>query len=74
CPSTENGVDRFACPTADAYGRFLCIDDQHICNGYTDCPRGEDEDTMSCMFYKSTKAHLDVLADYLLQWARGRHF
>ncbi|KAH9402274.1 Protein dispatched 1 [Tyrophagus putrescentiae] len=53
CPSTENGVDRFACPTADAYGRFLCIDDQHICNGYTDCPRGEDEDTMSCMFYKS---------------------
>nr|XP_027194960.1 putative uncharacterized protein DDB_G0286901 [Dermatophagoides pteronyssinus] len=72
CPSSENGMDRFACPTRDELGRFLCIDDQHICDGYFDCPHGEDEERLSCMFYKSTKAHLDVLADYLLQWARGQ--
>ncbi|KAJ6215431.1 hypothetical protein RDWZM_009931, partial [Blomia tropicalis] len=53
CPSSDSGIDRFACPSPDIYGRFLCIDDQHICNGYMDCPKGEDEDTMSCMFYKS---------------------
>ncbi|KAI2802489.1 hypothetical protein BLOT_009945 [Blomia tropicalis] len=55
CPSSDSGIDRFACPSPDIYGRFLCIDDQHICNGYMDCPKGEDEDTMSCMFYKSHK-------------------
>ena len=53
CPSSENGMDRFACPTRDELGRFLCIDDQHICDGYFDCPHGEDEERLSCMFYKS---------------------
>ncbi|KPM07756.1 hypothetical protein QR98_0062560 [Sarcoptes scabiei] len=65
-------MDRFSCPSRDNYGRFLCIDDQHICDGYFDCPLGEDEERINCMFYKSTKAHLDLLADYLLQWARGQ--
>lgn len=46
-------MDRFACPTMDGYGRYLCIDDQHICDGTRDCPKGEDEDPKSCMFYKS---------------------
>ncbi|CAH0770019.1 unnamed protein product [Bemisia tabaci] len=72
CPPSEDGMERFACPTPDRMGRYRCIDDHVLCDGFIDCPTGEDEDRQSCMFYKTTKAHLDVLADALLRWARGR--
>ncbi|XP_045465891.1 uncharacterized protein LOC123674835 [Harmonia axyridis] len=72
CPPAADGMDRFACPTPDRQGRYHCIDDHVLCDGFIDCPTGEDEDRQACMFYKTTKAHLDVLADALLQWARGR--
>lgn len=141
CPSSEDGMERFACPTPDRMGRYRCIDDHVLCDGFIDCPTGEDEDRQACMFYKTvsawkfhtshiqgrtfrlfslydrtfrllfsqffmtyttakgikidvnyfrlrkkkevhldknirplfqTKAHLDVLADALLRWVRGR--
>uniref|UniRef100_A0A1B0BUD9 Uncharacterized protein n=1 Tax=Glossina palpalis gambiensis TaxID=67801 RepID=A0A1B0BUD9_9MUSC len=72
CPTAMDGMERFACPTPDVQGRYRCIDDHVLCDGFIDCPEGEDEDRRSCMFYKTTKAHLDVLADALLRWARGR--
>ncbi|KAI8120014.1 hypothetical protein FF38_04230 [Lucilia cuprina] len=72
CPTAMDGMERFACPTPDLQGRYRCIDDHVLCDGFLDCPEGEDEDRRSCMFYKTTKAHLDVLADALLRWARGR--
>ncbi|XP_012225562.1 uncharacterized protein jeb [Linepithema humile] len=72
CPVSEDGMERFACPTADRMGRFHCIDDHVLCDGFLDCPTGEDEDRQACLFYKTTKAHLDVLADAILRWARGR--
>jgi len=72
CPPAEDGMERFACPTPDRMGRYRCIDDHVLCDGFIDCPNAEDEDRMACMFYKTTKAHLDVLADALLRWARGR--
>ncbi|XP_049782520.1 uncharacterized protein LOC126184195 [Schistocerca cancellata] len=72
CPPAEDGMERFACPTPDRMGRYRCIDDHVLCDGFIDCPSGEDEDRQACMFYKTTKAHLDVLADALLRWARGR--
>ncbi|XP_063993865.1 uncharacterized protein Jeb [Diachasmimorpha longicaudata] len=72
CPSSEDGMERFACPTPDRMGRYRCIDDHVLCDGFIDCPNGEDEDRQACMFYKTTKAHLDVLADALLRWVRGR--
>ncbi|TDG51111.1 hypothetical protein AWZ03_002474 [Drosophila navojoa] len=72
CPTAMDGMERFACPTPDLQGRYRCIDDHVLCDGFIDCPEGEDEDRRSCMFYKTTKAHLDVLADALLRWARGR--
>lgn len=73
CPPAEDGTERFACPSADRMGRYRCIDDHVLCDGFIDCPNAEDEDRMSCMFYKTTKAHLDVLAEALLRWARGRY-
>ncbi|KAI1294596.1 hypothetical protein HDE_05810 [Halotydeus destructor] len=73
CPPAEDGMERFACPSPDPIGRYRCIEDHALCDGFVDCPNGADEDRMSCMFYKTTKAHLDVLADALLRWARGRY-
>ncbi|KAL4098776.1 hypothetical protein QTP88_023314 [Uroleucon formosanum] len=72
CPPTEDGFERFACPTPDKEGRFRCIDDHVLCDGFIDCPNGDDEDRKNCFFFKTTKAHLDILADALLRWARGR--
>ncbi|KAL7304174.1 hypothetical protein TKK_0003472 [Trichogramma kaykai] len=69
---SDDGMERFACPTADEKGRYRCIDDHVLCDGFLDCPGSEDEDRHACLFYKTTKAHLDVLADALLRWARGR--
>ncbi|CAL1265651.1 unnamed protein product [Larinioides sclopetarius] len=73
CAPSDDGLERFACPTPDRMGRYRCIDDHMLCDGFIDCAAAEDEDRMSCMFYKTTKAHLDVLADALLRWARGRY-
>uniref|UniRef100_W8BHH9 Uncharacterized protein n=2 Tax=Ceratitis capitata TaxID=7213 RepID=W8BHH9_CERCA len=72
CPTAMDGMERFACPTPDLQGRYRCIDDHVLCDGFIDCPEGEDEDRKSCMFHKTDKAHIDVLADALLRWARGR--
>ncbi|KAL1455046.1 hypothetical protein WDU94_009167 [Cyamophila willieti] len=46
-------MERFACPTPDHMGRYRCIDDHVLCDGFIDCPTGEDEDRQNCMFYKT---------------------
>lgn len=53
CPVSEDGMERVACPTADRMGRYHCIDDHVLCDGFVDCPTGEDEDRQTCMFYKT---------------------
>lgn len=64
CPLSDDGMERFACPTADRMGRYRCIDDHVLCDGFIDCPGGEDEDRQACMFYKtvSTRRALCALA------------
>ncbi|KAL0830639.1 hypothetical protein ABMA28_002780 [Loxostege sticticalis] len=57
CPPAADGMERFACPTPDRQGRYRCIDDHVLCDGFIDCPSGEDEDRQACMFYK-TRAFL----------------
>lgn len=52
CNNTEEGFERFACPTPDNLGRYRCIEDRLFCDGYYDCPGGEDEERVSCMYYK----------------------
>lgn len=53
CPPAADGMERFACPTPDRQGRYRCIDDHVLCDGFIDCPNGEDEDRQACMFYKT---------------------
>lgn len=53
CPPAEDGMERFACPNPDHMGRYHCIDDHVLCDGFIDCPNGEDEDRQACMFYKT---------------------
>ncbi|UXI21945.1 hypothetical protein NH340_JMT07888 [Sarcoptes scabiei] len=65
CPSSENGMDRFSCPSRDNYGRFLCIDDQHICDGYFDCPLGEDEERIN---YQSSSRFVSRLSSTMGPW------
>lgn len=35
-----DGMERFACPTPDRQGRYRCIDDHVLCDGFVDCPEG----------------------------------
>lgn len=60
CPLSDDGMERFACPTADPLGRYRCIDDHVLCDGFIDCPGAEDEDRQACMFYKTVSAHSSV--------------
>lgn len=53
CPPAMDGMERFACPTPDRQGRYRCIDDHVLCDGFIDCPEGEDEERQACMFYKT---------------------
>lgn len=51
-------MERFACPTPDRQGRYRCIDDHVLCDGFIDCPEGADEDRQACMFYKTVSKSL----------------
>lgn len=53
CPPAMDGMERFACPSPDRQGRYRCIDDHVLCDGFIDCPGREDEDRQACMFYKT---------------------
>lgn len=55
-------MERFACPTPDIVGRYRCIDDHVLCDGFIDCPGGEDEDGQACMFYKTVRKATVILS------------
>lgn len=56
CPPSDDDMDSFACPSPDSLGRFRCIGSHALCDGFHDCPKGEDEDRKSCLFYKSVSS------------------
>ncbi|GFY27080.1 uncharacterized protein TNCV_2067011 [Trichonephila clavipes] len=62
CAPSDDGLERFACPTPDRMGRYRCIDDHMLCDGFIDCAAAEDEDRMSCMFYKTVAKSATISA------------
>lgn len=59
-----DGMERFACPSPDRQGRYRCIDDHVLCDGFIDCPEGEDEERQACMFYKTVRTNLLIYWEY----------
>ena len=57
CPASPDHTERFACPRPDRRGRFRCIDDRSLCDGFYDCPGKEDESPEQCLFYKTVSRH-----------------
>ena len=55
CPRSPDHMERFACPRPDRRGRFRCIDDRALCDGFYDCPDKEDENPDHCLFYKTVR-------------------
>jgi hypothetical protein len=53
CPRSSDRMERFACPSPDFRGRYRCIDDRALCDGFFDCPGREDESPEQCLFYKT---------------------
>ena len=50
-------MERFACPSPDFRGRYRCIDDRSLCDGFFDCPSREDENPEMCLFYKTVSCY-----------------
>ena len=60
CPRSNDRMERFACPSPDFRGRFRCIDDRSLCDGFFDCPGREDENPDQCLFYKTVSSAVDA--------------
>jgi len=67
CPPADDGMERFACPTPDNLGRYRCVDDHVLCDGFVDCPGREDEDRQACMFYKTVSLFASFTWHYLIK-------
>lgn len=48
----SSSADLIACPSPSARGEFFCIREEYLCDKRMDCPNGEDEDLVSCMFHQ----------------------
>ena len=66
CPRTNDRMQRFACPTPDFRGRYRCIDDRALCNGFFDCPGREDEKPDQCLFFKTVREAGATQCSYLI--------
>lgn len=60
-------MERFACPSPDFRGRYRCIDDRSLCDGFFDCPDREDENPDMCLFYKTVSVNYFALSSYELE-------
>lgn len=66
-----DGMERFACPTPDRQGRYRCIDDHVLCDGFIDCPEGEDEDRQACMFYKTVSNYFQNVQNVKINYSNA---
>lgn len=58
CPKSEDNTDMLACPTPDIWKRIHCIDYFSLCDRKINCPNGEDEDPVMCLFHTATDMYM----------------
>ncbi|XP_065314463.1 uncharacterized protein LOC135923568 isoform X2 [Gordionus sp. m RMFG-2023] len=51
CRSNEG---EYSCPSLTSDRRIVCVEEKSICDGKYDCPLGEDEDGIACLFRKTS--------------------
>ncbi|XP_076079866.1 uncharacterized protein LOC143049971 [Mytilus galloprovincialis] len=66
CNKYEGSEDLIACPTPDAYQTFYCIEDRHLCDQQLNCPNGEDENLIGCMFFKWANSFFRKIEEALI--------
>ncbi|VDP18839.1 unnamed protein product, partial [Soboliphyme baturini] len=62
CPKVHGKVTQLLCPSRRRHGYHVCIDETALCNGRPDCPYGEDEDAVNCLFYKTVITFFSFVA------------
>jgi hypothetical protein len=51
CPASA-GSSQFVCPSSPSY-QAKCVSWEQLCDGNSDCPRDEDENTTMCYFLEA---------------------
>ncbi|KRZ87796.1 hypothetical protein T08_5836 [Trichinella sp. T8] len=67
CPRVHGKITQLLCPSRRLHGYRVCIDESALCNGRPDCPYGEDEDAVSCLFYKTTMRYFKTVVDTVVE-------
>ncbi|CDW51744.1 hypothetical protein TTRE_0000000301 [Trichuris trichiura] len=67
CPRVHGKITQLLCPSRRLHGYRVCIDESALCNGKPDCPYGEDEDAVSCLFYKTTMRYFKTVVDTVVE-------
>lgn len=62
CPSM-GGKERLACPSRSRRGYHVCISLEELCDHRAQCPNGEDESPLACLFYRTTMAQFKRVVD-----------
>ena len=62
CPSSIGGNRRFYCPSTNERQEWVCITFEQLCNTQKDCPQGDDEDELMCLYHRpvSIQWHLQI--------------
>ncbi|XP_045105307.1 uncharacterized protein LOC123500704 [Portunus trituberculatus] len=66
CPQAPDGRPRMYCPTREADGPWVCVDEEELCDGVDHCPGGEDEEATHCLFHTAMRGHMDILTKYVM--------
>lgn len=61
----SSSADLIACPSPSARGEFFCISEEYLCDKRMDCPNGEDEDLVSCMFHQWANTFFKAISESL---------
>lgn len=66
------GCERsLSCPLSKMDAKVPCVKLRALCDDVRDCPKGEDEDPVSCLFFKMVSKSSSLLRHLKIRW-RGK--